>query len=211
MRRTVLLGMVVLLPGCTGFGEFINHTFTPFGENPNLPMADSENVRRGAGPSGRRDTAHTRTRQRLAQSARPRSDSDRPAARPGHRERAGFRADCRARRRTRPSRRTPAAADDTGQLDPAWIGGAWACASAAGWRAATAAVLLGPGSRAAGPNRADSARASRRRRRNQRLPPVDDAGRGRGNHGAERQRHEHDHQPERVGPDHSDTPLMAPR
>lgn len=49
MRRTVLLSMVVLLPGCTGFGEFINHTFSPPGVNPNLPMADSQNVRRSLG------------------------------------------------------------------------------------------------------------------------------------------------------------------
>ena len=49
MRRTVMLGLFVLLPGCTGFGEFLNHTLTPPGRNPNLPMADSENVRRSLG------------------------------------------------------------------------------------------------------------------------------------------------------------------
>ena len=34
MRRTALLGLVGLvlpLAGCTGFGEFLNHTFTPPG------------------------------------------------------------------------------------------------------------------------------------------------------------------------------------
>jgi hypothetical protein len=49
MRRTVMLGLLVLLPGCTGFGEFLNHAFTTPGRNPNLPMADSENVRRSLG------------------------------------------------------------------------------------------------------------------------------------------------------------------
>ncbi len=49
MRRTVMLGLLVLLPGCTGFGEFLRHTFTLPGENPNLPMRDSENVRRALG------------------------------------------------------------------------------------------------------------------------------------------------------------------
>ena len=49
MRRTVLLGLLVLLPGCTGFGEFLNHAFSPPGRNPNLPMTDSENVRRSLG------------------------------------------------------------------------------------------------------------------------------------------------------------------
>lgn len=49
MRRTVTLGLLVLLPGCTGFGTFLDHTFTLPGQNPNLPMADSENVRRSLG------------------------------------------------------------------------------------------------------------------------------------------------------------------
>jgi len=49
MRRIVMLGLLVMLPGCTGFGEFVNHAFTPPGRNPNLPMADSENVRRSLG------------------------------------------------------------------------------------------------------------------------------------------------------------------
>ncbi len=49
MRRTLTLGLLVLLPGCTGFGTFLDHTFTRPGENPNLPMADSENVRRSLG------------------------------------------------------------------------------------------------------------------------------------------------------------------
>ena len=49
MRRFALLGPLVLLAGCTGFGEFLDHTFTIPGANPNLPMADSENVRRALG------------------------------------------------------------------------------------------------------------------------------------------------------------------
>lgn len=49
MRRTLTLGLLVLLPGCTGFGTFLDHTFTAPGTNPNLPMADSENVRRSLG------------------------------------------------------------------------------------------------------------------------------------------------------------------
>ena len=48
MRRVALLGLL-LLPGCTGTGEFLNHTFSLPGRNPNLPMADSENVRRALG------------------------------------------------------------------------------------------------------------------------------------------------------------------
>ena len=49
MRRIVTLGLLVLLPGCTGFGTFLDHTFTLPGTNPNRPMADSENVRRTLG------------------------------------------------------------------------------------------------------------------------------------------------------------------
>ena len=58
MRRTAftasitslpLLALPVLLAGCTGFGTFIDHTFSLPGKNPNLPMTDSENVRRVLG------------------------------------------------------------------------------------------------------------------------------------------------------------------
>ena len=52
MRRIALLASLALLPGCTGFGEFLNHTFSLPGQNPNLPMADSENVRRSLGQAG---------------------------------------------------------------------------------------------------------------------------------------------------------------
>ena len=49
MRRSALLASIVLLQGCTGFGEFIDHTFTGPDRNPNIPMADSENIRRALG------------------------------------------------------------------------------------------------------------------------------------------------------------------
>ncbi len=49
MRRLTPLLLMVGLSGCTGFGEFVDHTFTNAGRNPNLPMADSENVRRVRG------------------------------------------------------------------------------------------------------------------------------------------------------------------
>lgn len=52
MRRTALpglIGLVLLLPGCTGFGEFLNHTFSPPGTHPTMPGADSETVRRVLG------------------------------------------------------------------------------------------------------------------------------------------------------------------
>ncbi len=40
---------VLALSGCAGFGEFLDHTFSPPGANPNIPMADSLNVRRALG------------------------------------------------------------------------------------------------------------------------------------------------------------------
>lgn len=49
MRRVAYLGLVLLLPGCTGTGEFLRHTLTFPGTNPNLPMVDSQNVRRALG------------------------------------------------------------------------------------------------------------------------------------------------------------------
>ena len=53
MRRTAftasILTLPVLLSGCTGFGTFLDHTFSLPGQNPNLPMTDSENVRRVLG------------------------------------------------------------------------------------------------------------------------------------------------------------------
>lgn len=49
MRRYALLASLLALPGCTGFGTFLSHTFaTPF-DNPNAPMADSETLRRVLG------------------------------------------------------------------------------------------------------------------------------------------------------------------
>lgn len=49
MRRTALLASVFFLSGCTGFGTFLDHTFSVPGTNLNVPMADSENVRRALG------------------------------------------------------------------------------------------------------------------------------------------------------------------
>jgi hypothetical protein len=49
MRRLTPLLLLAGLTGCTGFGEFMDHTFSNPGRNPNLPMADSENVRRVRG------------------------------------------------------------------------------------------------------------------------------------------------------------------
>src|SRR4051794_38239304 len=49
MRRTAPLIFLLGLSGCTGFGEFLNHTFSWPGTNPNIPMADGENVRRVLG------------------------------------------------------------------------------------------------------------------------------------------------------------------
>jgi hypothetical protein len=55
MRRTAIsatvLGLPLILSGCTGFGTFLDHSFSLPGTNPNLPMADSENVRRVLGQS----------------------------------------------------------------------------------------------------------------------------------------------------------------
>ncbi len=49
MRRIALLGLLLTLSGCTGFGEFLSHTFSPPPINPNLPLADSENLRHALG------------------------------------------------------------------------------------------------------------------------------------------------------------------
>jgi hypothetical protein len=48
MRRFALLGLVLLLPGCTGFADFMGDTMT-YGTNPNAPVGDSENMRRARG------------------------------------------------------------------------------------------------------------------------------------------------------------------
>lgn len=51
MRRLTPLLLLVGLTGCTGFGEFVDHAFSLPGADPNIPMADSENVRRALGLS----------------------------------------------------------------------------------------------------------------------------------------------------------------
>ncbi len=49
MRRLTPLLLLVGLTGCTGLGEFMDHTFSNPRRNPNIPMTDSENVRRVRG------------------------------------------------------------------------------------------------------------------------------------------------------------------
>jgi hypothetical protein len=48
MRRIALLGLMLSLTGCAGFGDFIADTHT-FQSNPNMPPGDSENMRRVSG------------------------------------------------------------------------------------------------------------------------------------------------------------------
>lgn len=48
MRRFALFGLVLLLPGCTGFGDFVGDTFS-YRTNPNAPIGNSENMRRARG------------------------------------------------------------------------------------------------------------------------------------------------------------------
>ncbi len=48
MRRIALLGLLLSLTGCAGFGDFITDTHT-FRSNPNMPGGDSENMRRVTG------------------------------------------------------------------------------------------------------------------------------------------------------------------
>jgi hypothetical protein len=48
MWRKALVGLVLLLPGCAYFGDFLGDTFT-YGTNPNLPAGNSENMRRVMG------------------------------------------------------------------------------------------------------------------------------------------------------------------
>lgn len=51
MRRLTPLLLLCGLTSCTGFGEFLDHAFSLPGTDPNIPMADSENVRRALGVS----------------------------------------------------------------------------------------------------------------------------------------------------------------
>jgi hypothetical protein len=48
MSRIALLGLLLLLPGCAGFGDFLADT-TTYGTNPNRPLVNSENGRRVLG------------------------------------------------------------------------------------------------------------------------------------------------------------------
>jgi len=48
MRRFALLGVVLSVAGCSGFGQFLSDTHT-FRGNPNMPPGDSENMQRAIG------------------------------------------------------------------------------------------------------------------------------------------------------------------
>lgn len=53
MRRPALLGLILGLPlllaGCSGVGTYLGDTFTWTGTDPNMPLGDSENTRRARG------------------------------------------------------------------------------------------------------------------------------------------------------------------
>ena len=49
MRRLALLVLPLSLAGCTGFGTFLDHVTRLPGSNPDLPQADSENIRQSLG------------------------------------------------------------------------------------------------------------------------------------------------------------------
>ena len=49
MRRIATLVPLLALSGCVGFDEFLIHVHSLPGTNPNIPMADSENMRRVLG------------------------------------------------------------------------------------------------------------------------------------------------------------------
>lgn len=48
MWRLALLSLALLLPGCTGVGDYLGDTFT-YGVSPNAPVGDAENMRRARG------------------------------------------------------------------------------------------------------------------------------------------------------------------
>ena len=49
MRRYALLAPFLVLPGCSGVGHFLGDAFSSPFSNPNIPMTDSENLRRVLG------------------------------------------------------------------------------------------------------------------------------------------------------------------
>ncbi|QNT78697.1 hypothetical protein [Entomobacter blattae] len=49
MRSLALLGVCVILSGCSGFGKFVGDTATLPGDNPNMPSGNSENLLRAQG------------------------------------------------------------------------------------------------------------------------------------------------------------------
>lgn len=51
MRKAALVGLCLVLSGCSGFGKFVSDTATLPGENPNAPSGDNLNMRRVHGYS----------------------------------------------------------------------------------------------------------------------------------------------------------------
>ncbi|MBO1324076.1 hypothetical protein K2X14_02755 [Acetobacter sp. TBRC 12305] len=49
MRKAALLGLSVLVGGCSGFGKFLSDTVTLPGDNPNTPSGSDLNMRRVRG------------------------------------------------------------------------------------------------------------------------------------------------------------------
>lgn len=51
MRKAALVGLCLVLSGCSGFGKFVSDTATLPGANPNAPAGDNLNMRRVHGYS----------------------------------------------------------------------------------------------------------------------------------------------------------------
>jgi hypothetical protein len=58
MWRKALVGLVLLLPGCAYFGDFLGDSLT-YDTNPNLPAGNAENMRRVRGQDSPTDALRT--------------------------------------------------------------------------------------------------------------------------------------------------------
>ena len=206
MRRTAILATLMLLPGCTGFGTFLDHAFSLPGTHPNLPMTDSENMRRvlgnepgvlplqpepgnvWPGPQAPDPTLADLQNQGGTETSRGFPPTTAPGgtgpALPDHQQPRPLGSSTPTRQH--PARRLRNHPRRTSRAPP---------------------PLDRPRPGAPRLRRPNPARPRSRRRRHVILSPAHHPPRPRRHHGPQRQRHQHHHQPQRLHPDRPHPPL----
>ncbi len=207
MRRLTPLLLLLGLSGCTGFGEFLDHAFSPPGTNPNIPMADSENVRRVLGMESEIRPLEVEPGNIWPGPPPPEPTLEDIQNNPGREDQRGFPPTAvPGERPGLPAGREPHPTTRGSSTPPGSNQPPLPAAPARARVPATAAVCRATHAARRPPN---AARPRDRLRRHGQLPRAHHAARPGRHRCSQRQRHQHRHQPRWNGPNHPDPALTC--